>query len=392
MRSTTKTPDSTIIIIPKQAKPQTDDRRRRKRPRLITVLLSLLALIAFIHFIAVIHGTNPVVMPSNCSGLIRSTDYTQVVHLQARSQEMGAVQYISQMVGGQPAALVQVMNAASQNALDVYVYGCTMQQHTPKLRTLFTQRGLIQGTVTVSAANTLVTGELDTTLSPQASTLVQPLQQNVYREYSWQNGRFVQVTYPSLYPVASRGEAEALQQQANNGQSVPWSDPMTTAEQMAKDIFKWPATSPQDKVLSNDGTMARIQLVQQNSQMQVMVTLKRLVQQNKTGLWFVTAAQTNGINLTQPQPSSVVTSPTNIKGTGALTDGQTTVTLFDHTLTSLSFLNNPALNTDTNGTYTGMLFYTNSVQNQPGLLLVQSVPPGGSNKTGQLLLTQVILG
>ncbi|TMC82496.1 MAG: hypothetical protein E6J10_10900 [Chloroflexi bacterium] len=78
MRSTTKTPDPTIIIIPKQAKPQTDDMRRRKRPRLLTVLLSLLALIAFIHFIAVIHGTNPVVMPSNCPGLIRTTDYIKM--------------------------------------------------------------------------------------------------------------------------------------------------------------------------------------------------------------------------------------------------------------------------------------------------------------------------
>ncbi len=108
MRSTTKTPDPTIIIIPKQAKPQTDDMHRWKRPRLLTILLSLLALIAFIHFIAVIHGTNPVAAPSNCPRLIRTTDYTQVVHLKARSQEMGAVQYISQMVGGQPAARMVV--------------------------------------------------------------------------------------------------------------------------------------------------------------------------------------------------------------------------------------------------------------------------------------------
>lgn len=172
MRSTTKTPDPTIIIIPKQAKSQTDETPHRKRPRLLTVLLSLLALIALIHFIAVIHGTNPVVTSPNCTGLIRTTDYTQVVHLQARSQETGAVQYINQLVGGQPAALVQVINGTSQQALDVYVYGCTIQQHNPKLKTLFTQRGLTQGTVTVTAANTLVTGELDTTLSPQASTLV----------------------------------------------------------------------------------------------------------------------------------------------------------------------------------------------------------------------------
>ena len=145
-------------------------------------------------------------------------------------------------------------------------------------------------------------------------------------------------------------------------------------------------------MLNHDGTTARIQLVQQNPQMQVTVTLKRLVQQNKTGLWFVTAAQTSGINLTQPQPSSVVTSPTTIRGAGALTDGQTTATLFDHTLTPLSLLNNPTLNVATNGAYTGMLYYTNSVQNQPGLLLVQSVPPSGSNEMGQLLLTRVILG
>ena len=165
-----------------------------------------------------------------------------------------------------------------------------------------------------------------------------------------------------------------------------------TAEQMARDIFKWAANSPQDAVLNNNGTTAQVQLVQQNPHMQVMVTLERLVQQNKTGLWFVTGAQAGGITLNQPQASRMVTSPATIRGVGALTDGQTTATLFDHTLAPLSLLNNPTLNVATNGAYTGMLYYTNSVQNQPGLLLVQSVPPNGSSEMGQLLLTRVILG
>jgi hypothetical protein len=39
-------------------------------------------------------------------------------------------------------------------------------------------------------------------------------------------------------------------------------------------------------------------------QMQVTVILEQLVQKNKTGLWFVTAAQTSGITLTQPQAAS----------------------------------------------------------------------------------------
>src|SRR5205823_463458 len=139
----------------------------------------------------------------------------------------------------------------SQHRLDVYVFGCTIQRHT--LTSLFTQHGLIQGTLSISSANTLVIGELDTTISPQTAALMQPLQQNVYREYSWQHDRFVQVAFPSLYPVTSRSEAEALQQQANAGQTQPWSDPVITAEQMAKDIFKWNGASPRDSVLSNNG-------------------------------------------------------------------------------------------------------------------------------------------
>jgi hypothetical protein len=304
---------------------------------------------------------------------------------------MGAVQIVSQLDGGRPAVLVEVMNAGSQHALDIYVFGCAMQ-HSPQLRALFAQRDLIQGTAAISSANTLLTGELDTSLSPQATALLQPSQGIVYREYNWQNGRFVQISFPSLYPAASRSEAETLQQQANSGQSLPWSDPLITAKQMATDIFKWPANSSQDTVLNNNGTIAQVQLVQQYPQMRVTVTLKRLLQQNKAGIWFVTEAQTSGIRLKQPQVSNVVTSPASIKGTGALAGGLTTAALFDHTLAPLSLLNNPTLNVDTDGTYAGTLFYTNSVQNQPGLLLIESLPSSGSSEAGQLLLTRVILG
>ena len=396
MLNRTKTQEPQVRIIPWETTPQKGrDRNRLKRPHLLTFLLSLLALIALIHFIAVMHSSNTVVVvapPMNCPGLMRSTDYTQLVHLQPKSQEMGAVQFVNQLSGGQPAALVQVQNSGTQQALDVYIYGCTMQKHTPKLTTLFTQRDLLQGTASISSANTLVTSELDTTISPQASTLIQPMQQNVYREYSWQHGAFVQVAFPSSYPVTSRGEAEALQQQANNGQTLPWSDPMMTAEQMAKDIFKWPAISPQDAVSNNNGVMAQVQLIQQTPPLQVTVTLERLIQHNSTGLWFVTRAQSTGLTLDQPQVGTLVTSPTTIKGTAALPDGQTMATLFDHTLTPLSLLNNPTLNVAASGTYTGIVLYTNAVQNQPGLLLVQSLPPGGSTETGQLLLIGVILG
>src|SRR3989442_3816513 len=99
-----------------------------------------------------------------------------------------------------------------------------------------------------------------------------------------------------------------------------------------------------------------------------------------------------GMTHAQSQPRGLNTTPATVQGIGELADGQPSATLFDHTLTPLSLLNNATLNVDSHGTYNGLLFYNNSVQNQPGLLLVQSMPPSGSSEAGQLLLTRVILG
>ena len=393
MAGRTKTPEPPVIIIPKQtARDSSEERWRPRRPRLLTVLLSILALIAMIHLIAVAHQGDLGVAPTTCTGLMRNIDYTQVVHLQPKTQEMGAVQFVDQLVGGQPATLVQVANSDAQHTLDIYIYGCTQQQHSPHLVSLFTQRGLPQGTASMSASNTLVLGQLDTNLSPQAAALVQPLQQNIYREYRWLNGAFVQVAYPSLYPVTSRSEAEALQQQANNGQSLPWSDPLATAEQMAKDVFKWSSSSSQDSIANNNGVTAQVQLFQQNPSFQVTVNLERLVQHNNTGLWFVTGATSSGMTLAQPPNGTSISSPVTVKGTGGLADGQTTATLFDHTFTPLSLLNNPTLSADSTGTFNGMLFYSNNAPHQEGLLLLQSSPPAGSTETGQLVLIKVLIG
>ena len=396
MARTSRNKSATVIIIPERTEQASADNThelqpRLRKPHLLTILLSLLALITLFHFLAVMHGAIPTAVPINCMGLLRTTDYGQVVQLQAQSQKIGAVQFTNQLVGGQQAVLIEVIHTGTGQTLDAYIYGCIMHKQTPTLISLFTQRGLVEGSISVSASNTLITSELDTTISSQTLIQLQPLQQNVYHEYRWQYDHFVQITFPGLYPVSSRSEAEALQQEANNGQAQPWSDPLATAEQMAKDIFKWPASSLQDTILNNDGTIAQVQLVQESMQMRVTVTLERLIQQNKTGLWFVTGAQTNSMSREQPAAASIITSPTTIKGAGALPDGQTTATLFDHTLTPLSLLNNPTLNVTHDGIYAGTLFYKNSVQKQSGLLLIQSLSPNESAEAGQLLLTRVIL-
>jgi len=360
-------------------------------PKLLTGLFSILALIALVHFLIVMHtSTMQAAAPATCSHLIRNTDYTKYVQFDPGSQQVGAIQYVDALLGGQPGALVQVMDA--QHALDVYVYGCVMQHTTPTLTVLLKHQGLVQGTISISRANTLVLGERDTMLSQDMTAVLQPMQQNLYQEYRWQGGVFVQVAFPGLYPVTDRSEAEALQEQANNGASLPWTDPQVTAEQMAKDILQWSSGGYQEQVLNNDGTTAHILLEQKRPEMVVTVTLTRLVQKDAKGLWFVTSVQTQGITLEQVQFSAPVTSPIALHGTITTKDGQATATLFDHTLTTMSSLNNTTLSITADGSYTGSILYSNNKQIQQGLLLIENVAPNKRSEAGQLLLTSVLLG
>lgn len=374
--------------IPRQ---DTSSKKNSRGPKLLTALLCIIALVALVHFLIVLRtNTTQASFPSTCSNLIRNIDYTKYVPFDPGSQQIEAIQYVDQLMGGQPATLVQVVD--TQHTLDVYVYGCNTHSATPTLNVLFKQQGLVQGTVSVSKANTLLLGERDTTLSPETTATIQPMQQNLYQEYSWQNGTFAQKLFPGLYPVTSRSEAEALQEQADNGQSLPWNDPQSTAQQMAKDILQWSSNAYQENLLDNNGKTAHVLIEQKHPHMTVTITLARLIQQDNKGLWFVTTAQTQGITLDSTHLSTPVTSPLNIRGTVSAIDGQAQATLFDHTITAMSSLNNAALTITSDTMFTGSLLYSNTKQTQQGLLLIENIPPSGSSEDGQLLLTAVVLG
>ncbi|MDQ2904469.1 MAG: hypothetical protein M3Y81_13055 [Chloroflexota bacterium] len=367
-------------------------RRRAWRHRPLFWLGTALGLIVLLHALAATHPADPTVVPLDCTGLIHTTDYAQLLHLKPGLQELEAVESVSQLTGGQPAALVEVGNVAGRPSLDMYIYGCATRGAGPQLQPLFVERGLIDGTVTISQANTLITSELDQALLPQARAALQPMQQSIYREYVWHKGTFIQVAFPGMYPVASRGEAELLQQQSDDGQALPWSDPRVTAQQMAQDIFKWSNGDIQETLLSTDGISAQVSLVHQNPHLEVTVSLSRLIQRDTTGLWFVTDARSAGIGLDQVHLLPPVPSPLVFEGTGVLADGQATAILFDHTLTPLPTLNSAVLNIDTNGTFTGALPYAGSTPDQQGLLLVQTLPIKNTTETGRMLLASVMLG
>lgn len=364
--------------------------------RLLLLLLGSLAILFLLHVI-VTYAQSPVPQINNCAELMSLANYPQAVDLQSQNQEMAAVQMANDLDGGAPAALVQILNHTVQNTLDVYIFGCSMEQHQPRLTRLFTQRGLIQGGVKLTPQHTLLTKMLDTSISANVVPFLQPLQQNVFHEYAWQQGGFVQVPFVGFYPVTSRAEAEALQQNANNGENLPWNDPVSTALQMSKDLLQWP-NDPQAQLLSHTGDTARVGLTQQSPHTILVVTLKQLVQTNGAGLWFVTDARTKGMLLTSPgtldqpwQPS--VNSPMHFSGANALIDGHTTATLFDHTMTPVSQATNVPLTVHRDSSYSGTLTYANLAKGQQGLLFIQSMPqPQNLGKeSGQMLLTGVIL-
>jgi hypothetical protein len=364
------------------------DPQRRKRLHLLTPLLWSVMLLALASLIAATHTAYPTIAGQHCDTLLHNYDYKNSLALRDGQQEMDAVQFVNGLIAGQPAALVQVTDSGPQHLLDVYVYSCTMQQQRPAIKQVFKQQGLTEGTMSITQAHTLSIGQLDTTLSPDENTVLLPLQQNIYREYSWRHGMFVPIEFPALYPVLSRSEAEALQEQANNGQKLLWSDALASAQQMAQDILQWSPGSFQTSLLDQTTTTAHVRLTRSDLHLSMTITLARLIKPDSTGLWFVTGAQTAGISLHQLQGRLPAASPLNIQERVSLHDGKMAMQLFDHTLTPMPLSNGPTIKAMPDGTYLGTLSYGGKVPQQAALLLVEDIGPAG----GELALMKVTLG
>lgn len=370
--------------------------QRWPAPRPLIILLSILAILTLAHFIAIYQMHTPMVISAtrskNCALLIRNTDYTKIVPIRDKTQQMAAIQFVDELTGGQPAALIQVNTTGSQPKLDVYLYGCRQKQNQriPALTQLFKQQGLINGIADITQVHTLSIEQADTTLPTDKDALLLPLQQNVFQEYTWKNGSLSQTLFPGLYPVTSRSEAEALQDDANNGQSLLWISPLQTAEQMAKDLFQWPIEIIHGTLKDNNGTEAHVILEKKDTNIQVVVSLTRLIQSNSKGLWWVTSAQTPGISLDQTGFNQPLSSPVTIRGTINPTQEKVTAMLFNHTLTPINIANSPVLQTDANGQFSGSLSYADIFPDQPALLLVTAYPKDPQEE-GYLFLTNITL-
>src|SRR5690349_5948014 len=76
---------------------------RQKLP-LLSILLTLLAILALLHFTSSINMTYPLNAVNNCTQLILNNDYTKSIPRFTSSQHLTAVQLVNELTGGQPAA------------------------------------------------------------------------------------------------------------------------------------------------------------------------------------------------------------------------------------------------------------------------------------------------
>ncbi len=375
----------------------TPTRKQRRKPRLLLTLLLVLAVIAILHIIAIAHPPTGPTTWHTCTDLIRNFDYTKAIPPLTGTQEMNAVQFVDELLGGQPAALIQVEDNSKQHPLDVYIFGCTLRQQTPTLTHLFEQHRLPEGTVSITGAHTLSIGQLDTSLDSEQYALFQPLQQNIFHEYRWFQGAFRQITFPGLYPVASRSEAEALQEEANNGETLPWNDPVATAHQLALDIFHWSEHGTRAVLQDNNDTTAHVRLFSQRPRLDVTVTLTRLVHSSRAaqgGLWFVTDARTEGFttrSIAYPAQDAPLTIEGNLQS--AKKHGTWQAQFFNHTLSPLSLRSAQAgkendeidITQHADGTYKIVVRAPAAAT----LLLIENIPASKRKEPGQLMLIRL---
>ncbi|GER87124.1 hypothetical protein KDW_12860 [Dictyobacter vulcani] len=223
-------------------------------------------------------------------------------------------------------ALVSVRHKNSGLVLDLHVYD---KINDPAPKEVFQVSGLYKGEAKVSTYNTVLTSEVNQN-SPQnqklsGNTMVNDLQ----REFKWADSRqtLVPVSFPGLFPSTTRYQAEAEQQQVNQGQEA-WklsATRMATTFVASSQFFNW-HNGTQATIVSGGGQkdVDAVVKVEHNSaagKNTATITMTRLENNANGGIWIVTKASSEGLSLDTPAPQSLLKSPVAVSGKGPAFEG-----------------------------------------------------------------------
>lgn len=356
----------------------------------LLLLLFLLVLVCTLHLL-----TNQPLAPLNtmnsCRGYLRNLDYTRFLP-KTNGQEIAAIEFLDQIPVDTPIAMVQVQQPDAHSSL--YLYRCMMSRSTaqqPVVDLVFKLERLLNGQASMSHAGTLVVAQDDPSQFTGGTHLLHtpPASSRVYQEYAWDGATFVPITFTALYPVTNRAEAEFLQDQADTGARLPWSDPLITARLLAKDIFQWETSHLHTALIEQTATKAQVQLLHEQTRTRVTLTLERLI--HARGLWFVTEAATKGLLIDTTSLQEATSSPRALHFAVSSKQPTLHITLLDHTFHQIPWLFEPVLAMQDASHYRTTLYYNNPFVPQTALLFIRVLPRSNA-ENGQLLLSKIQLG
>jgi hypothetical protein len=233
-------------------------------------------------------------------------------------------------------ALITVEKGGSSALLDVYLFN-HITDANPKW--LFTLQNLIHGDAKISGYNTVLTKEVDQNSSLNKGQSGAALLADFFREFKWSDGAgtLVQTVFPGLYPDLTRYQAEADQEEVNQGHQ-PWKlDAAQTAQNFATSILKMKSSSSVS-VVSGGGphdlnavVNVKLQLNGAGTFPPVKLTISRLEANSNGGIWEVTAVESENFSITGPRNHERLNSPVTITGAGIAFEGQIgVVRVLDH--------------------------------------------------------------
>lgn len=235
-------------------------------------------------------------------------------------------------------ALVTVRRGDAGRTLDVFVFSNITNAQPTRV---FQVMGLVQGDAKISHYNTVMTAQADELSSLNRGKSVSAMQADLFREFKWSQraGTLVQTVFPGMFPDMTRYQAEADQLQVNQGHQ-PWKLSATrVATALAVNLLSW-SSNASSTLLSGGGAHDVSAVVRvRNAGLEggsITVTLSRLEGNSNGGIWEVISVTASGLSISSPAPSSQISSPVQVSGTGSAFEGVIgKVTVLDHLYQSL---------------------------------------------------------
>jgi hypothetical protein len=220
-------------------------------------------------------------------------------------------------------ALVTVRRGDDGRTLDVFVFSNITDTHPTRV---FQVMGLVQGNAKISDYNTVMTAQADELSSLNTGKALSAMTADLFREFKWSRsaGTLAQTVFPGMFPDITRYQAEGDQFQVDQGHQSWKLDATQVATTLAVSLLKWsPKSTP--TLLSGGGlhdvsAMVRVRSTEQVSGT-IIVTLSRLEGNANGGIWEVVSVTAPGLLITGPAPSSQISSPAQVSGTGSAFEG-----------------------------------------------------------------------